>query len=545
VKPSIPLDKLPAGNVLSLAYLQASADVQAWYHHDVQQNDWAGRRIEELQLRGFPERGLLAESITGRMSAWGADQQSLAAARSLAESETFVVTTGQQVGLFGGPLYSALKAMTVILHARRLAAQFPNLRFVPLFGMASIDSDFDEVRSCSLLDRGLQPQQLSLEHRSPDDNRIISARDVSSELPGLLDQLLELLPAGVHAEGTIAALRDSYCDGSLVNGFARWMLKVFAGTGLVLVDTSDPLYLRSSADLLLRQLELALEASKLISERNRQITTAGYPLQVDSPEGDLQLFWLDDTQQRRKLQFADGRIELRDGSQEISHAEILKQAESAPQRFVPGALLGPLWQDRMLPNVAWVGGQAELAYRAQSSALFEFHGLRMAPSFMRCTATLLPGRQAQQLDEFGWELTDLYRPQAELENLAVAALKPDLLDATVANYMSHLENADAELLKIACTVDPGLEQSFATIRGNILSTAGKLEKKVTSALKRHNEILTRRSSALHSLAYPGNVLQERVIGYASFLARYGFELSDRLLNQLDPLQVEHRVIIID
>lgn len=545
MKVELPLIEFPTGNALSHAYLAAAANVQPWYHHNTQQDDWAQQRISELQLRSFPDRGRLAESITGRMSAWGADQQALNAARSLADPETFVVSTGQQVGLFGGPLYSPLKAMTVILLARSLAAQFPNLRFVPLFSMASIDSDFEEVRSSSLLDRGLNPRQLSLQPQSDDDNRIISARDVSAELPALLDQLAELLPGGEHAEQTIAALKDCYCDGSLVNGFARWMLRIFAGTGLVLVDTSDPLYLRSSSELLMRQLEQAAEASSLIQARNAEIMAAGYELQVDSPEGDLQLFWLDEQQQRRKLHIADGKIQLRDGSNEISHAEILKLAESAPQRFVPGALLGPLWQDRMLPNAAWVGGMAEIAYRAQSSVLYDFHGLRMAPSFLRCTATLLPQRQAQQMDEFGWELGDLYQPLADLEKLAMESLKPDMLDAAIARYMSLLENADKEFLEIACSVDPGLEQSFATIRGNILSTAGKLEKKVTSALKRHNETITRRSMALHNLVYPGNVAQERVIGYASFLARYGFELTDKLLNQLDPLQVHHRVIIID
>ena len=545
MKTAIPLDQIPAGNKLCRDYCAAEPAIRDWYHYDIQAENWAVSRISELQNRSFPNRGNLAESITGRMSAWGADQQAINAARSLAESETFIISTGQQVGLFGGPLYSALKAMSVILHARRLAAQFPNLRFVPVFSMASIDSDFEEVRSVSLHDRSWNVRQLSLEPQAQEDNRMIAVRDLAAELPALLDQLPELLPGGEHAEQVIAALRESYCDGSLVNGFARWMLKVFAGTGLVLLDSSDPQYLRSSGNLLMRQLERAPEACAAIAERNAQITYADYPLQVESGEGDLQLFWLDETQERRKLHLADGRIQLRDGATEISQAQLLGMAENQPERFVPGALLGPLWQDQMLPNVAWVGGMAEIAYRAQSSALFDFHELRMAPSFLRCTATLVPQRQAQQLDEFGWELTDTFRPLAALESMAVDSERPQELDEAVRLYLSRLECADAELLEIASSVDPGLEQSFATIRGNILSTAGKLEKKITSALKRHNETITRRSASLHSLAFPGNQLQERVIGYASFLARYGFELTGQLLDQPDPLQAVHRVTIID
>ena len=542
---TIPLDSYPAGNPLSRDYLAGSTRVKGWYHNSIRDDNWASNRIAELQQRSFPDRGRLAQSISGRMSAWGAGPRALAAAASLAEQNTYVITTGQQAGLFGGPLYTPLKAMAVILHARRLAARFPELNFVPVFSIAAIDSDFDEIRSASLLDRSWDVRELGLAAQAADDNRIIAARDLGAELPALLDELSAILPDTEFGQWTVGTLRDSYTDGSLVNGFARFMLRIFADTDLVLIDSSDPQYLRSSADLLHQQLENPAEMLALLAGRNSRIREAGYALQVDEQPGDLQLFWLDDEQQRHKLMYEDGSLRLRDTERGPSGSELLELARSQPERFVPGALLGPLWQDRMLPNVAWVGGMAEIAYRAQSAALFEFHGLRMAPSFLRCTATLLARRQIQQLDEFGWELTDLYRPREELEAMAVESLRPRGLDSAVQDYLQRLEGADSELLEIALQVDATLEQSFATIRGNILKTADKLEKKITSALKRHNETITRRAASLHGLAYPGNLPQERVIGYVSCLARYGPELTGRLLEQLDPLDCMHRVLIMD
>ncbi|MCB1218096.1 bacillithiol biosynthesis cysteine-adding enzyme BshC [bacterium] len=545
MKRSIPLDSYPAGNQLSRDYLAGSARVADWYHHDIRSADWDSRRLAELEQRSFPDRERLAQSILGRMSAWGASPAALEAAASLADPGTYVITTGQQAGLFGGPLYSPLKAMAVILHARRLAQRFPHLKFVPVFGIAAIDSDFEEVRCASLYDRGWELRQLCLEPQPDDDNRIISARDLSAELPALLDALADVLPDSEHGIWTLATLRESYSDGSLVNGFARWMLRIFAGTELVVLDSSDPQYLRCSADLLLRQLEQASQAAALLAGRNSRIREAGYELQVESQAGDLQLFWLDDERRRHKVIVQDGRAALRDNPDGPDSAELLRMAVASPERFVPGALLGPLWQDRMLPNIAWVGGMAEIAYRAQSSALYEFHGLRMAPSFLRSSATLLTERQAQQLDEFGWELTELYRPQHEVEALAVEKLRPQGLDEAVSSYLQTLEGADSTLLDLALRVDPNLDQSFATIRSNILKTADKLEKKITSSLKRHNETITRRAASLHGLANPGNVPQERVAGYASMLARHGESLTGRLLEQLDPLATEHRVLIMD
>lgn len=354
-----------------------------------------------------------------------------------------------------------------------------------------------------------------------------------------------MLPGSEYGQQTIQLLRESYVDGSLVNGFARWMLRVFRDTGLVIVDTADPVYLASSADLLQHQLENASEACAILENRNSRIREAGYALQVESQPGDLQLFWLDDERQRHKITLADGRLSLRDNGSGPSHDDLLRMSSTEPQRFVPGALLGPLWQNRMLPNVAWVGGMAEIAYRTQSAALYEFHGLEMAPSFLRCTATLMTQRHIQQMDEFGWELTDLYRPCQELEAMAVESLRPQGLDEAVAEYMETLEHADDRLLGIAGRVDPNLEQSFATIRGNILKTAEKLEKKITSSLKRHNETITGRAASLHSLANPGNIPQERVVSYASYMARYGHGLSQHLMEQLDPLATAHRVLIMD
>ncbi|MCB1220998.1 MAG: bacillithiol biosynthesis cysteine-adding enzyme BshC [Planctomycetales bacterium] len=542
---SIPLDRYPAGNPLALDYLKGSAGVMPWYHHDTSKPDWDSNRIAELQGRSFPDRARLAQSIAGRMSAWGADELALQAAASLADDNTYVITTGQQAGLFGGPLYTPLKAMAVILHARRLSERFPQLRFVPVFGIAAIDSDFEEIRSSSLFNRSWELDTLSLEPQPDEDNRIIPARDLSGELPALLDSLQSVLPDSEFGNRTVQAMRESYSDGSLVNGFARWMLKVFAGTGLVLLDSSDPQYLRCSADLLEHQLSQASEAAALLAGRNSRIREAGYSLQVESQPADLQLFWLDDEKCRHKIIVQDGRPVLRDKPDGPDSDELLRQARETPERFVPGALLGPLWQDRMLPNVAWVGGMAELAYRAQSSALFEFHGIRMAPSFLRCTATLLSAKHEQQLDEFGWELTELYRPVEELEAMAVEKLRPRGLDEAVATYLETLEKADSALLELALQVDPSLDQSFATIRGNILKTADKLEKKITSSLKRHNETITRRAASLHGLANPGNVPQERVVSYASMLARYGESLTGRLMAQLDPLAAAHRVLIMD
>jgi uncharacterized protein YllA (UPF0747 family) len=208
-------------------------------------------------------------------------------------------------------------------------------------------------------------------------------------------------------------------------------------------------------------------------------------------------------------------------------------------------MLRPVYQNTLFPPAAFIGGGAELAYRAQTAAVFDCHGQRLAPAFFRASATLLPAKSAAMLDELGLGLEDCYCLPQDLAARAVAQSRPQEIDAALSRYREQLYGADRELEAAAVRLDPALGETFGTLRANLDRHAEKLEKKITSALKQRHDALIRRTAVVHTQMYPDLSPQERVLGLHSFLPRHGGRLLQLLLEKLEPLGWEHRMVILD
>jgi bacillithiol synthase len=544
----LPLAQFPAAG----AFLQAYADptqwtngpLAGWFHYNPHDPDCFAQRLAELDAE-VPDRQQRAGEIAAQLERWGAGPAALAAAQSVAQPNTYMVLSGQQTGLLGGPLYTPLKALASIRLARQLKAQFPDRNFVPVFWLASADSDYDEVRKTHILNRAGEVVELALPPSAPEaENLLVGSRDIGTDLPAVLDQLAEHLPGGEYREAVLAAVSADYRDANLVDGFARWMCRLFAGTELVVVDfRALPSALRGVAPLIHAELEQAAQSEAALLERNAQILAAGFALQVEHLAGDTNLFLVRDGR-RFKISHDASGLYLRQNGERLDLAQLLVLAESAPASFGPGVLLQPLFQGSLLPTAAFLGGGAELAYRAQSAVLFERHSRRMAPAFLRASATLLPEKSAQTLTEQGWELADLYAPAQEVIKRAVALDKPEELTDALQHYLDTLHSADARLKDLAVNLDPTLEETFDTLRGNLIRHVEKLDKKITGSLKQRSETRIRRVTTVQNQVYPRGHVQERALNLLSFLPRYGFGLLDMLLERLDVPSWEHQVVVL-
>ena len=395
-------------------YADSFTDLARWFHYDPHDSRAVEQRLAELDKNAeqWPDRTAAAAAVLAQQRQWGAGDAALAAAAQLAEPNTHAVVTGQQVGLFGGPLYTQLKAVAAIRLAEELTACFPGRTFVPMFWMASGDSDFEEVRKSHLLGRSGEVVELALPTGDPGDGRIMRSRDVSAGLEALWPLVEEALPGGEHRDEVLIALKDCYSGGSLVDGFARWMLRLFRNTPLVVIDPQDAALCRSASSVITRQLGEFREAERKFTERTEDIRSAGFAPQVEPAAGDTSLFLLDDSARRSKIVAQGDGFILQPSGTPVSRADMLSIAAAQPERFVCGVLTRPIYQNHLFPLAAWIGGAAEIAYRAQVTALFEHHGERMAPAFLRSTATLLPRRQAELLDETGLGTLRLLRSAA-------------------------------------------------------------------------------------------------------------------------------------
>ncbi len=640
----VSLTALPTASAFIRDYAdpQGFDKVRSFFAYDPHACDAAGNldcydaRLSELNSLA-PEltahRSAAADALAAQQRRWGGHLQSgnrsaLDACDALKGKRTYAIVTGQQVGLFGGPLYTQLKAIAAIKLARELEERYDECRFIPMFWMASSDHDFEEVRRSFILDRSGVVQEISLPAETEADaGRTVESRLVGPALQDALAQLEELLPGGEQREAVLAALREDYGSaealsgpGGMLLGFARFMARLFDGTGLVLVDPQDPALMQFMRPLLRAELEHAAESEAALTARNEQLQAAGYPLQVEQLPGDTSLFLLSERGKRQKisrvgasldspdsdlvgpglvpgqpvgaehslssaeegadttapLQNKSGgdkpaplrEFQLRGTDQRFSLDELLALVDSAPGRFVPGVMLRPLQQNLLIPPLAFIGGAAEIAYRAQTTAVFELHkaagrGASMAPAFLRASATLLPQKSAELLDELGWELADFYAPPQDLAGRAVSGERPEEIAHAIEEYLEALHSAEARLKAEAVKLDPNLELTFETLRGNLIKHVETLSKKIDNVLKQRADSRLKRVAAAAALIYPRaggqsaganagppksgppkNGPQERMLGIASFLPRYGFELTARLLDELDFPCWEHQVVIL-
>jgi bacillithiol synthase len=554
VQLSIPLAAYAGASSFLRAYSADFARVAPWFHYDPHDPACFAARLAELDTRPAVDRTALAEAAHRQQRCWGAGERALAAARLLGEPGVYSIAVGQQVGLFGGPLYTQFKAIAAIVLARKLGAMFPGRRFVPTFWLGTSDSDFDEVRKAHVLDREGQLREIALHEAPPqDEGTIVAQRDVAAQLPQALLELEQALPGGMYRDDALALLREAYlpphaqdiAGAGLAGGFARYMARLFDQTELVLLDPQDPVLMTAAVPLIERELNCAARIEQALLTRNAEINAAGFALQVEQLPGDTSLFLLDEQQRRRKLSRDGEGFILRQTGERLGLAELMQLAHTAPERFVPGVMLRPVYQNTLFPPVAFLGGGAELAYRAQTSTVFDQHGQRQAPAFFRSSATLLPAKSAALLEELGLELDGCYRLPQDLAARAVAGSRPEAIDAALARYRELLTTADHELEAQALVLDPTLAETFATLRTNLERHIEKLEKKITSALKQRHETLLRRTALAQSQAYPLQSPQERVLGLAGFLPRYGAGIIYSLMEQLDAPSWEHRVVILE
>ncbi len=554
VQHTIPLADYAGASQFLRTYAGDFQRVAAWFHYDPHDRASFSARLAELDARPQVDRASYAQAVVDMLRGWGAGERALAAAAALGEPGTYSVVTGQQVGLFGGPLYTQFKAITTLLMAQRLSEMFPGRRFVPTFWMGTSDSDFDEVRHAQLLSRESQLHTIELAPgAAEDEGQVVSSRDVSQELQRGLVELETALAGGLHRDEVLAALRAAYApeapagavDAGLGGGFARWMAHLFRDTELVLIDPQHPALMQAAIPLIERELTAAAEIEAALLKRNAEISAAGFSLQVDHLPGDTGLFLLDERQRRRKLSRDGAGFSLRQTGAAFTSKQLLDIAHDAPQRFVASVMLRPIYQNTLFPPAVFIGGGAELAYRAQTTAAFDCHQQSMAPAFFRASATLVPAKSAAALQELGLELEDCYCVPQDLAARAVAHERPVEINAALARYRELVGTADRDLEAHALQLDPTLAETFATLRGNMERHVEKLEKKINSALKQRHEALVRRSAAVQTLVYPHSAPQERVLNLSAFLPRYGMDLLSYLMQHLDPCAWDHRILILE
>ena len=476
----------------------------------------------ERRRRQPPHAGIAAV-LTAQLAARGAPAAAQAAARRLAEPGAIAVVTGQQAGLFGGPLFTLLKALTAIRLAERLAREH-GAPVVPIFWVDAEDHDLDEIRLCPLLDADLAPQAVTLDLDVPRGTAAAAVR-----LPGSVrdatEALRNLLPPTEFTAEVVAGLEAAYAEGTrLVEAFARWLDQCAGGAGLVVFDASDPAAKPLVRALFAAELRAPGETARQAAAAGAALAARGYHAQVEPPPDAVALFRLDGA--REPIRAAPGGFSV--GGRTVRADELLGEVDAQPTRFSPNVLLRPIVQDTLFPTVAYVAGPNELAYLGQLREVYACFGVPMPIIHPRASATVVDHATVKFLDRHDLDFEALQPRDDAVLNRLLAARIPAALETALGAAGAAVDERLAAVAEAAPLVDATLSGVVQSTRGRMHRDLATLRNKVVQAAKRRDETLRRQFRRARAQAFPNGEPQERSVGAIYFLNRYGPAFVDRL-----------------
>jgi bacillithiol synthase len=460
----------------------------------------------------------------------------------IAEGHGYFVTTGQQPGLFGGPLYTVHKAATAIALARRLE-QVLGAPVMPLFWVASDDHDWDEANHVHLLDTANVLRRITLSGEAA-PLRSMGRRHLGIAVETALDELSEALPPSDFTPSIITRLREVYqADATVASAFAGTLATLFAGTELGLVDGQDPLIRRLGQEVLRRDLEAAAGGESALADQTKRLEAVGYGVQVPVLDGASNVFHEDETHGRERLIREDGRWVLRGSNRRLGDVELAALLTEEPDRFSANVVLRPVVESYVFPTLAYVAGPGEIRYLAQTRRLFEARGVGMPVVFPRMSVTLIESKVAKVLGRFGLEVESFHRPVHEVIAAVVREDVPPGVKEALSALRGALQSGYGALNEAAKEVDVTLKGPISGARNDALRALGELEKKILQHMKLKQETeLEQIEKAAVNLSPQGKP-QERVLNVHQYLARYGPELIGRVLAEV-ATSLDSRVAVV-
>jgi bacillithiol biosynthesis cysteine-adding enzyme BshC len=509
-----PISILPRLNRLFLDYAESRTPLAPFYPASPYSQEWTQRFPE--QHAGLRARA--ADLLLEQNRKFGAGAAALENIEKLRAGAAAVVT-GQQVTLFGGPLFTLLKAATAIRKAKDAGA-------VPIFWLASEDHDMAEADHVSLPSRH-ELHTLRVLHEASGAGMPVGSVRLGAGISSVVDQAAELLgPSPV-----LDAMQAAYTpDATFAEAFGKLLASIFAEQGLILIDAADRRFHALGAPVLRHALERPAELEAALLQRSQLLEAQGYAAQVLVTPSSSLLFLIDEEGTRLALKRRDAGWSA--GKKIYSTDDLLAILDEAPERLSPNALLRPVFQDFILPTAAYIGGPAEIAYFAQSQVLYEAILGRATPVLPRLSATLIDPAIAAVMARHEVSLHDVLRTMpGELAQRLGARSMPIEGKRKLASAGNAL---DAELQSLTAwmrAVDESLGRSADVAASKMRYQMNRLRRLAANHQLEVEGSLRRHVDAIYRALYPDGHPQERVIGAAAFLAKYG--------EGLIPLLVEH------
>ena len=516
------------------------AEFYPWNFRDVAAY---GQVIEDISLDSS-HREVLVDVLREQNAGFGASGRTLENIALLRKQTTFAVVTGQQVGLFGGPLYTLFKTMTALRLAEWLKSKYPLHDFIPVFWLEGEDHDFAEMNHISLLDQENRALRVEYLHGDtlPERNLGPVGELVFNEsLAPTLASLETGLQKTEFTDGILRDLRSCYAPGRTFNeAFVCWMLKLFPDRGIVFLSPNHPRFKRLLSPMFQKEVHTFPVTSQLVITQSAELEKR-YHAQIKAKS--LNLFFFHKGG-RYLIEPREHDFSLRGTRHFIPREELERIARENPELLSTNVILRPIAQDTLLPTVSYVAGPSEVAYYAQLGPVYREFGIPQPVIFPRASASLVDERLRRAMEKYSLELNEFFEDINKLTTKVVQQISEVRLDQVFGAATRQIHSSLQELRFGLKEVDPTLLGSLDGVASKIDGNLSVLREKAVAAQKRRNETAVRQIERSVNGLLPNGGLQEREVNILQYLDKYGPTITNRILAELDIHAHAHQIITV-
>jgi bacillithiol biosynthesis cysteine-adding enzyme BshC len=541
---TLPFDQIPQQSRLFLDYLKDPVALRQFYPSAVRFHHELPERVPEVLGAYRVDREMVCNALEAMNTRWGAGEATLDNIRLLREPDCIAVVSGQQAGLFTGPLYTIYKALSAVKLAGCLRQR--NTKAAPVFWIAAEDHDFAEVAKAELIGRDCQLKSVTVAEELHQEGRPVGHVSLDASIDAVIDELFELLPNSEFAADMKALVKNAWQPGrGYVESFAMMMTALLGRHGLIFLDPLDPELKRLAAPLYSEAARRAPEIASAIERRSTELETSGYHAQVLATANSFPLFLHSEDGARHAVVRAEnGKYKAKDLDTEYSAEELAIMAQESPERFSPNVTLRAVVQDYLLPTIAYYGGAAEVAYFAQTAEVYRVLERPATPILPRSSLTMIERHTGRVLERYGLKLADFF----EGLDPVITRVVEEYLGADTAKLFSHAEqNVNHELDRLRQeleAIDPTLASALDTGRKKINYQLDGLRTRFIRAQMNRDEAAHRQLQRAFDQLCPNKDLQERHINITSLLARHGTYVIEWIYNAINLGSTEHQIVYL-
>ncbi len=516
----IPFDRIPQFSDRDVAYAQQAESLRAFYKYEPSIDSFEQVIADKSDYPSERRRALVA-ALEDQYAQLPHSDTVASQIRTLAHEHTYTVVTAHQPSLFTGPLYFIYKIASAINLANQLNERYPDAHIVPVFITGGEDHDFEEINHAHIFNDTVTWQQAK--------GGSVGQLPTESLQP-VLAQMKELLGSSDRAVALYEKLEATYGTyeryGMATIAFVH---DLFQEYGLVILDMNRSDLKQHFASIMREEL-IEQPSQQLVQEAQQRLEAAGYGAQAHARE--INLFYLGDGYRERIVQ-ENGSYEVLNQSIQFSPAELVAELEAHPERFSPNVVMRPLYQECILPNLAYIGGGGELAYWLERKAQFEHFGLNFPMLIRRNSVLWIDRTSVKKLDKLDLRLEDLLEDTEQLIKRFVQESTDN--EVSLAPEKAQLQQLFERIATKAEDIDPTLKKAVLAEHARQEKAIDNIEGRLMRAEKQRFETSLNQIRGLKDKLFPNNGLQERHDNFIPFFLKYDRPFLDILVQELDPL----------